>query len=88
MFLGSVSFCRLLTCGFVSIGQNVLLNEGNFQLPLHQKPPRRSAAMTMKALDESPRVSAATVLVRIKRAKPGDGLSLLSAEGAAPEVRC
>jgi len=63
--------------------QDFLLNEGCFQLPLWQSPPRREEPLTADCLNNCLRVSAATVLVRIRRAVAApDGLTLLSAEGA------
>eukprot|EP00750_Incisomonas_marina_P004658 INCI13490.15.p1 GENE.INCI13490.15~~INCI13490.15.p1 ORF type:complete len:589 (-),score=74.84 INCI13490.15:1799-3565(-) len=71
-----------------SASKDVLLNEGCFQLPLRQRPPRRSDDMTSSCLDDHHRVSAATVLVRVERAKTGpDGRSLLSAEGPSADAQ-
>ena len=47
-----------------SADKDILLNEGNWQLTLHQRPPNRAEPMTVSCLKGHGRVSAATVLVR------------------------
>ena len=47
-----------------SADKDVLLNEGDWQLLLHQRPPNRAEPMTVSCLKGHGRMSAATVLVR------------------------
>ncbi|KAG7385620.1 Coiled-coil domain-containing protein 17 [Phytophthora pseudosyringae] len=63
-----------------------ILNEGGFQLPLHAQIQSAEASqpLSAKSCEEFPRIPCATVLLRIARAKSGDGLALLSRKDIPP----
>ena len=62
--------------------QNVkdfVVNTGGFEIRLHKAPPPRSAPLSADALNETPAVPCATLLVRLRpAAKSKDGLRTLS----------
>eukprot|EP00741_Cyanophora_paradoxa_P013889 tig00020713_g13407.t1 len=66
--------------------QELLLNEGAFQLPLRRgRPPARLGAFDAAFLEQFPPVPASTVLVRIHRAaRSKDGLRVLSVREISP----
>eukprot|EP00752_Nemacystus_decipiens_P005082 g4612.t2 len=54
------------------------LREGNYQVPLYQKPPPDMRRVTSKSLEKCPRVPCASILVRIKPASKSSAGKTLS----------
>ena len=65
--------------------QEYELNTGMFQVPLYKSAPADMKNLTASSCDGKPRVTCATVLLRIVRApKSGDGLNVLSRDTFEP----
>eukprot|EP00903_Cladosiphon_okamuranus_P014233 g13222.t1 len=68
--------------------EGAFLREGNYQVPLYQKPPPDMRRVTSKSLDKCPRVPCASVLVRVKPAsKTPAGKTLSRADVPEEEWR-
>ncbi|CAM9111833.1 unnamed protein product, partial [Laminaria digitata] len=68
-----------------SSADGVFLREGNYQVPLYQRPPPDMRRLTSKSLDKFARVPCASVMVRVKPAPKSSAGKTLTTADVPPE---